>query len=102
MPGMYVKMCNLFNALQNRDLECLLTWQSFGSWNTDDLFYFYSQGEGVRLLPREKSEVQNLLPDTITEEEKERIYGILGQAVCRPAGIQARKIWYSILGEIVF
>ncbi|KAK7833348.1 hypothetical protein U0070_017347 [Myodes glareolus] len=39
-----------------------------------------SQGEGVRLLPREKSEVQNLLPDTITEEEKERIYGILGQA----------------------
>lgn len=43
-------------------------------------------------MPREKSEVQNLLPDTITEEEKERIYGILGQAVCRPAGIQARKI----------
>lgn len=55
------------------------------------IVYFYSQGEGVRLLPREKSEVQNLLPDTITEEEKERIYGILGQAVCRPAGIQARK-----------
>lgn len=55
------------------------------------LVYFYSQGEGVRLLPREKSEVQNLLPDTITEEEKERIYAILGQAVCRPAGIQARK-----------
>lgn len=55
------------------------------------LIYFYSQGEGVRLLPREKSEVQNLLPDTITEEEKERIYAILGQAVCRPAGIQARK-----------
>lgn len=53
--------------------------------------YFYSQGEGVRLLPREKSEVQNLLPDTVTEEEKERIYGILGQAVCRPAGIQARS-----------
>ncbi|KAB1263179.1 Serine/threonine-protein kinase SMG1 [Camelus dromedarius] len=52
-----------------------------------------SQGEGVRLLPREKSEVENLLPDTITEEEKERIYGILGQAVCRPAGIQARKTY---------
>jgi hypothetical protein len=46
-------------------------------------------------LPREKSEVQNLLPDTITEEEKERIYGILGQAVCRPAGIQARKTEHS-------
>ncbi|XP_047289749.1 serine/threonine-protein kinase SMG1 isoform X4 [Homo sapiens] len=55
-----------------------------------------SQGEGVRLLPREKSEVQNLLPDTITEEEKERIYGILGQAVCRPAGIQDEDITLQI------
>ncbi|XP_006892778.1 PREDICTED: serine/threonine-protein kinase SMG1 [Elephantulus edwardii] len=55
-----------------------------------------SQGEGVRLLPREKSEVQNLLPDTITDEEKERIYGILGQAVCRPAGIQDEDITLQI------
>lgn len=52
-------------------------------------------------MPREKSEVQNLLPDTITEEEKERIYGILGQAVCRPAGIQARKTGYSGSGGVV-
>lgn len=88
MPGMYVEMCNLFNALQNRGLKCLL---KFWQLKYRLLVYFYSQGEGVRLLPREKSEVQNLLPDTITEEEKERIYAILGQAVCRPAGIQVRK-----------
>lgn len=29
-----------------------------------------------------------MLPDNIAEEDKEKIYGILGQAVCRPAGIQ--------------
>lgn len=55
-----------------------------------------SQGEGVRLLPREKSEVQNLLPDNIAEEDKEKIYGILGQAVCRPAGIQDEDITLQI------
>ncbi|XP_053551228.1 serine/threonine-protein kinase SMG1 isoform X2 [Bombina bombina] len=47
-----------------------------------------SQGEGVKLLQREKSEVQGLLPENISEDDKEKIYGILGQAMCRPAGIQ--------------
>ncbi|KAM6080650.1 serine/threonine-protein kinase SMG1 isoform 3-T3 [Theristicus caerulescens] len=55
-----------------------------------------SQGEGVRLLPREKSEVQNLLPDNIAEEDREKIYGILGQAVCRPAGIQDEDMTLQI------
>uniref|UniRef100_A0A8C3BJN8 non-specific serine/threonine protein kinase n=1 Tax=Cairina moschata TaxID=8855 RepID=A0A8C3BJN8_CAIMO len=55
-----------------------------------------SQGEGVRLLPREKSEVQSLLPDNITEEDREKIYGILGQAVCRPAGIQDEDMTLQI------
>ncbi|KAF4800880.1 Serine/threonine-protein kinase SMG1 [Turdus rufiventris] len=55
-----------------------------------------SQGEGVRLLPREKAEVQNLLPDNIAEEDKEKIYGILGQAVCRPAGIQDEDMTLQI------
>ncbi|OXB68877.1 hypothetical protein ASZ78_002292 [Callipepla squamata] len=55
-----------------------------------------SQGEGVRLLPQEKSEVQSLLPDNITEEDKEKIYGILGQAVCRPAGIQDEDMTLQI------
>ncbi|KAG9477052.1 hypothetical protein GDO78_002442 [Eleutherodactylus coqui] len=47
-----------------------------------------SQGEGVKLLQQEKLEVQSLLPDNVSEEDKEKIYGILGQAMCRPAGIQ--------------
>ncbi|XP_044160054.1 LOW QUALITY PROTEIN: serine/threonine-protein kinase SMG1 [Bufo gargarizans] len=47
-----------------------------------------SQGEGVKLLQQEKAEVQSLLPDNVSEEDKEKIYGILGQAMCRPAGIQ--------------
>ncbi|XP_053326618.1 serine/threonine-protein kinase SMG1 [Spea bombifrons] len=47
-----------------------------------------SQGEGVKLLLREKAEVQSLLPDNVSEEDKEKIYSILGQAMCRPAGIQ--------------
>ncbi|XP_051487660.1 serine/threonine-protein kinase SMG1 isoform X3 [Apus apus] len=55
-----------------------------------------SQGEGVRLLPREKSEVQKLLPENIAEEDKEKIYGILGQAVCRPAGIQDEDMTLQI------
>ncbi|XP_063170959.1 serine/threonine-protein kinase SMG1 [Candoia aspera] len=54
-----------------------------------------SQG-GVRLLPREESEVQSLLPENITEEDREKIYGILGQAVCRPAGIQDEDITLQI------
>ncbi|XP_075035849.1 serine/threonine-protein kinase SMG1 [Mixophyes fleayi] len=47
-----------------------------------------SQGEGVKLLQQEKLEVQSLLPDNVSDEDKEKIYGILGQAMCRPAGIQ--------------
>lgn len=57
------------------------------TFEDDKICDCYSQG-GVRLLPREKSEVQSLLPEDITEEDREKIYGILGQAVCRPAGIQ--------------
>ncbi|XP_063286393.1 serine/threonine-protein kinase SMG1 isoform X2 [Pelobates fuscus] len=55
-----------------------------------------SQGEGVKLLPREKSEVQELLPDNVSEEDKEKIYGILGQAMCRPAGIQDEDLSLQI------
>ncbi|KAG7459406.1 hypothetical protein MATL_G00210290 [Megalops atlanticus] len=47
-----------------------------------------SQGEGVPLLPGEKQEVEELLPACTTDEDKETIFGILGQAMCRPAGIQ--------------
>ncbi|XP_073447222.1 serine/threonine-protein kinase SMG1 isoform X3 [Aquarana catesbeiana] len=47
-----------------------------------------SQGEGVKLLQREKLEMQSLLPDNVSDDDKEKIYGILGQAMCRPAGIQ--------------
>ncbi|XP_074867075.1 serine/threonine-protein kinase SMG1 isoform X1 [Carettochelys insculpta] len=54
-----------------------------------------SQG-GVRLLPREKAEVQSLLPENIAEEDREKIYGILGQAVCRPAGIQDEEMTLQI------
>ncbi|OCT64106.1 hypothetical protein XELAEV_18045208mg [Xenopus laevis] len=55
-----------------------------------------SQGEGVKLLQREKSEVQTLLPDNVSEEDKEKIFGILGQAMCRPAGIQDEDISLQI------
>ncbi|MGH0131962.1 UNVERIFIED_CONTAM: hypothetical protein FKN15_008622 [Acipenser sinensis] len=48
-----------------------------------------SQGEGVPLLPGEKEEVEELLPSGTSEDHKETIYSILGQAMCRPAGIQA-------------
>lgn len=54
------------------------------------MFSSYSQGGGVKLLQCEKLEVQSLLPDNVCDEDKEKIYGILGQAMCRPAGIQVR------------
>ncbi|XP_078521376.1 serine/threonine-protein kinase SMG1 [Lissotriton helveticus] len=54
------------------------------------------QGEGVRLLPEEKSEAQNLLPDNVSDEDQEKIYGILGQAMCRPAGIQDEDMTLQI------
>ncbi|XP_030645489.1 serine/threonine-protein kinase SMG1 isoform X2 [Chanos chanos] len=47
-----------------------------------------SQGEGVPLLPVEKKEIEELLPSSTSEEDKETIFSILGQAMCRPAGIQ--------------
>ncbi|XP_058508783.1 serine/threonine-protein kinase SMG1 [Solea solea] len=47
-----------------------------------------SQGEGLPLLPVEKKEVEELLPETTSEEDKETILSILGQAMCRPTGIQ--------------
>lgn len=45
MPGTYVKMCNLANALQNRDRKCLLTGFGNLTWHvliaaTSDLFIF--------------------------------------------------------------
>ncbi|XP_076852273.1 serine/threonine-protein kinase SMG1 [Brachyhypopomus gauderio] len=47
-----------------------------------------SQGEGVPLLLGEKKEIEELLPSGTSEEDKETIFSILGQAMCRPAGIQ--------------
>ncbi|XP_035470486.2 serine/threonine-protein kinase SMG1 isoform X2 [Scophthalmus maximus] len=47
-----------------------------------------SQGEGLPLLAGEKKEVEELLPATTSEEDKETIFSILGQAMCRPTGIQ--------------
>ncbi|XP_023140718.2 serine/threonine-protein kinase SMG1 isoform X2 [Amphiprion ocellaris] len=47
-----------------------------------------SQGEGLPLLPGEKKEVEDLLPETTGEGDKDAIFSILGQAMCRPTGIQ--------------
>ncbi|XP_028310240.1 serine/threonine-protein kinase SMG1 isoform X2 [Gouania willdenowi] len=47
-----------------------------------------SQGEGLPLLPGERKEVEDLLPTTTSEEDKNAIFSILGQAMCRPTGIQ--------------
>ncbi|XP_047215191.1 serine/threonine-protein kinase SMG1-like [Girardinichthys multiradiatus] len=47
-----------------------------------------SQGEGLPLLPGEKKDIEELLPATTSEEDKETIFSILGQAMCRPTGIQ--------------
>ncbi|GCC18493.1 hypothetical protein chiPu_0017960 [Chiloscyllium punctatum] len=55
-----------------------------------------SQGEGVSLLAREKTDVQNLLPENTSEEDTETIYGILGQALCRPTGIQDEDLALQI------
>lgn len=52
---------------------------------------FSSQGEGVPLLPGEKKEIEELLPSGTSDEDKETIFSILGQAMCRPAGIQVGK-----------
>ncbi|XP_072224935.1 serine/threonine-protein kinase SMG1 isoform X3 [Leuresthes tenuis] len=47
-----------------------------------------SQGEGLPLLPGEKKDIEELLPATTSEEDKDTIFSILGQAMCRPTGIQ--------------
>ncbi|XP_024124914.1 serine/threonine-protein kinase SMG1 [Oryzias melastigma] len=47
-----------------------------------------SQGEGLPLLPEEKKDIEELLPATTSEEDKEAIFSILGQAMCHPTGIQ--------------
>ncbi|MGH0130148.1 UNVERIFIED_CONTAM: hypothetical protein FKN15_041199 [Acipenser sinensis] len=56
-----------------------------------------SQGEVVPLLPGEKEEVEELLPSSTSEDDKETIYSILGQAMCRPAGIQASLLLQDYL-----
>ncbi|XP_067088604.1 serine/threonine-protein kinase SMG1 isoform X1 [Osmerus mordax] len=47
-----------------------------------------SQGEGVPLLSGEKRDIEALLPAGVSAEDKETMFSILGQAMCRPAGIQ--------------
>nr|XP_061829730.1 serine/threonine-protein kinase SMG1-like isoform X1 [Nerophis lumbriciformis] len=47
-----------------------------------------SQGEGLPLLSGEKKDIEELLPANTSEEDKETIFSILGQAMCRPTGIQ--------------
>ncbi|KAM7372511.1 hypothetical protein PAMP_009675 [Pampus punctatissimus] len=47
-----------------------------------------SQGEGLPLLSVEKEEIEEMLPATTSEEDKDTIFSILGQAMCRPTGIQ--------------
>lgn len=44
------------------------------------------------LLQGEKKEIEELLPPTTSEEDKEKIFSILGQALCRPTGIQVSSI----------
>uniref|UniRef100_A0A674MC73 non-specific serine/threonine protein kinase n=1 Tax=Takifugu rubripes TaxID=31033 RepID=A0A674MC73_TAKRU len=51
-----------------------------------------SHGEGLPLLPEEKREIEELLPSTTNDEDKEKIFSILGQAMCRPTGIQDEDI----------
>lgn len=52
------------------------------------IYYTFSHGEGLPLLAGEKREIEELLPSTTNEEDKEKIFSILGQAMCRPTGIQ--------------
>ncbi|XP_069381042.1 serine/threonine-protein kinase SMG1 isoform X1 [Paralichthys olivaceus] len=81
--------------------EVAKSWAALASWAyrwgrkvvdnarlVDRLATMSSQGEGLPLLSEEKEEVEELLPATTSEEDKETIFGILGQAMCRPTGIQ--------------
>lgn len=53
--------------------------------------YANSQGQGVPLLLGEKKEIEELLPASTTDVDKDAIFSILGQAMCRPAGIQVSE-----------
>ncbi|XP_029016036.1 serine/threonine-protein kinase SMG1 [Betta splendens] len=71
--------------------EVAKSWAALASWTyrwgrkvVDNA----SQGEGLPLLPGEKKQIEDLLPATTSDEDKETIFSILGQAMCRPAGIQ--------------
>lgn len=57
-----------------------------------------SQGVGVPLLLGEKKEIEELLPAGISDEDKESIFSILGQAMCRPAGIQVSE--FTVLSRL--
>ncbi|XP_016323516.1 serine/threonine-protein kinase SMG1-like, partial [Sinocyclocheilus anshuiensis] len=90
------KACRRYVALS--DWESMQEWQasmmnlkknsSSSSVNLKTDFNYISQGEGVPLLLGEKKEIEDLLPAGTSDEDKETIFGILGQAMCRPAGIQ--------------
>ncbi|XP_072549574.1 serine/threonine-protein kinase SMG1 isoform X2 [Salminus brasiliensis] len=81
----------LYQLSANQGPEVAKSWAALASWAyrwgrkvVDNA----SQGEGVPLLLGEKKEIEELLPSGTTEEDKETIFSILGQAMCRPAGIQ--------------
>ncbi|CAL9703653.1 unnamed protein product [Knipowitschia caucasica] len=71
--------------------EMAKSWAALASWSyrwgrkvVDNA----SQGEGLPLLPTEKKEIEELLPEGTSEEDKGVIFSVLGQAMCRPTGIQ--------------
>ncbi|XP_056143769.1 serine/threonine-protein kinase SMG1 [Lampris incognitus] len=81
----------LYQLSTNQAPEVAKSWAALASWAyrwgrkvVDNA----SQGEGVPLLPAEKSEIEELLPATTSKEDKDAFFSILGQAMCRPAGIQ--------------
>ncbi|XP_066497814.1 serine/threonine-protein kinase SMG1 isoform X2 [Hoplias malabaricus] len=81
----------LYQLSANQAPEMAKSWAALASWAyrwgrkvVDNA----SQGEGVPLLLGEKKEIEELLPSGTSEEDKEMIFSILGQAMCRPAGIQ--------------
>ncbi|KAM6957377.1 serine/threonine-protein kinase SMG1 [Aplochiton taeniatus] len=85
----------LYQLCTSQAPELAKSWAALGSWAyrwgrkvVDNA----SQGEGVPLLPSEKKEIEELLPAGTTEEDKGTISSILGQAMCRPAGIQDEDI----------
>lgn len=75
--------------------EIAKSWAALASWTyrwgrkvVDNA----SQGEGLPLLQEEKKEIEVLLPPTTSEEDKDKIFSILGQALCRPTGIQDEEM----------